>query len=134
MLIVAASRGNQASLQVIDELRMIVDILTDDTSGRIIFEDRPLLSYARRILRGISSMWPDTPTLVAEDQQSVKTLEDHQSSSGHRRCCNITDNRPPTTAQPLILLLQGPSCTGSLTSRCTTRCWSLGSVWSSRAQ
>ena len=71
MLILASSRGPPASLQTIYELRMMVEVLTDDASGAIISEARQPLSHALRIAQGMASMWPGTRLLVAEYLQSV---------------------------------------------------------------
>ena len=66
MLILVAGFGHAAGLQVIDELRMMVEILTDDASGGIILEALQALSHALRIARGMASMWPGSPPLVVE--------------------------------------------------------------------
>ena len=106
MLIVAAGRGHPASQQTIDELRMMVEILTDDASGRVIPEARQPLSHALRIARGMASMWPGTPPLVAEYLQSVCTWEDHQSGRGGCNSSHSIRNLPPP---PLILPPQDPA-------------------------
>ena len=104
MLILVSSRGHPASLQTIHELRMMVEILTDDASGAIIAEARQPLSHALRIARGISSMWPGTRHLVAAYLQSVCTWEDNQScSSGDCSTNNDINNPPLPPAPPLIL-------------------------------
>ena len=108
MLILAACRGHPASLQTIDELRMMVEILTDDLSGAIIPEARQPLSHALRIARGMASMWPGTRPLVAEYLQSVCTWEDNQSSSSGDRSANNINSPYPPPAPPLILPPQDP--------------------------
>ena len=50
---------------------MMVEILTDDASDSVISEARQPLSRALRIARGMASMWPGTPPLVAEYLLSV---------------------------------------------------------------
>ena len=109
MLIMDASRGHPASLQMIHELRMVVEILTDDTSGAIIPEARLPLSHALLIARGVASMWPGTRPLVAEYLQSVCAWEweDQSSSSGESSTNNI-HNRPPPPEPPLILPPDNP--------------------------
>ena len=107
MLIVAAGRGHPASLQAVDEPRMMVQILTDDASGGVIPEARQPLSHALRIARGMASMWPSAPRRIAEYLQSVCTWEDHLSSGNGGRGCNSNNQLPPP-ALPLTLPPQYP--------------------------
>ena len=100
MLILAAGRGQPTSLQTIDEVRTMVGILTDDASGGDIPEARQPLTRALSLSRGIASMCPGAPPLVAEYLESVYTWEDHQSSSSSRY---NTNSPPPPEAPPLIL-------------------------------
>ena len=102
VLILVVSRGHPASLRTIDELRMMVEILTDDASGCVIPEGRQPLSHALRIARGIASMWPGTPPRVAEYLRSVCTWETHHSISSGGRSSNNINNPPPPLAPPLI--------------------------------
>ena len=102
MLTMACIRGHPASLQMINELRLMVEILTDDTTGAIIPEVRRPLSKALLIARGMASMWPGTRPLAAEYLQSVCTWVNHQSSSSGDCSTNI-NNPPPPPAPPLIL-------------------------------
>ena len=100
MPILTPSRGHPASLQTIDELHTMLGILTDDASGGDIPEARQPLTRALSLSRGIASMCPGAPPLVAEYLESVYTWEDHQSSSSSR---NNTNSPPPPEAPPLIL-------------------------------
>ena len=110
MLILAAAQGHPASLQVVDDLRMMVEILTDGATGAVIPEARQSLSRALRIARGMSSMWPDSPPLVAEYLQSVCPWEGQSSSSSSSSSSSTdnTNNPPPPPAPPLILPPQDP--------------------------
>ena len=99
--------GHPASLQMMDELRLMVEVLTDDTTGAITPEARQALSHALLIAQAMASMWPGTRPLAAEYLQSVCTWEDDQSSSSGDSSTNI-NNLPPHPAPSLILPPQNP--------------------------
>ena len=80
MLYVAAGRGHPASQQTLNELRMMLAILTDDNSGGIIPEARQPLSNALHIAREKAAMWPHMRPLVANYLQRVCTWENYPSS------------------------------------------------------
>ena len=103
MLVLAARRWHPDKQLMIDELRMMVEILTDVTSGAIIPEARQPLSHALLIARGMATMWPGTRPLAAEYLQSVCTWEDHQSSSSGDSSTNNINNPPPPPAPPVFL-------------------------------
>ena len=73
ILIQTVGRGHPASLQTIEEVRMMVEVLTDDNTDVIIPEARQPLSNALRIARGRAYISPSTLHPVADYLQNVCT-------------------------------------------------------------